>query len=414
MPASREGLRATAMFCLIATVLAAAVLATASAQSGGFSPQSPAKEYIYVGGRLVATEEPSAMSPAAPTNAGAAGPSGLSWTDNSNNETGFKIESCKLVNSACTQWQQIATVGANVVKYREGDLLGCEYKYRVRATNGVGDSAYSNEARPKPPCLIEGGGSLSEEAVIWANVSGATASGNNLSKSIPSYAWDAGAVSTRAIASGDGYVQITPDHTGTYRMFGLSKGDSDQNYTDIDYCLGLGEGILVVYEAGVSRGYVGTYAAGDKLAVVVEAGGVKYYRNDTLLYTSTVSLSPASYPLRLDTSLSTSYSTLTDAKIAAVSFGGLQPPEAVTWKNVTSTVQAVGNTLRKVSGTNTWYDAGASSIKGIDPGDGYMEFTPGEASTWRMVGLGNGDTSVHYADIEYAFYMVGGGGLHIY
>ena len=67
----------------------------------------------------------------------------LSWVDNSSNETGFKIErSTDGVNFA-----QIATVAANVVTYQNNGLSsGVRYYYRVRATNGTGDSAYSNTA----------------------------------------------------------------------------------------------------------------------------------------------------------------------------------------------------------------------------------------------------------------------------
>jgi cellulose 1,4-beta-cellobiosidase len=67
----------------------------------------------------------------------------LSWVDNSSNETGFKIErSTDGVNFA-----QIATVAGNVVTYQNNGLTsGVRYYYRVRATNGAGDSAYSNTA----------------------------------------------------------------------------------------------------------------------------------------------------------------------------------------------------------------------------------------------------------------------------
>lgn len=32
-----------------------------------------------------------------------------------------------------------------------------------------------------------------------------------------------------------------------------------------------------------------------------------------------------------------------------------------------------------------------------------MEFTRGETGTWGVCGLGNGDSSASYSDIEYAF-----------
>jgi RHS repeat-associated protein len=63
----------------------------------------------------------------------------------------------------------------------------------------------------------------------------------------------------------------------------------------------------------VLRGDFGTYATGDKLRVSIEGGVVKYRRNGTLLYTSSVT--PA-YPLLVDTALYSAGSTLTNVTIS--------------------------------------------------------------------------------------------------
>jgi hypothetical protein len=69
----------------------------------------------------------------------------LAWNDNSNNESGFKIERCQGAN--CTSFVQIAQVGANVRTYSDTGLTrNTRYRYRVRSFNGVGNSAYSNIA----------------------------------------------------------------------------------------------------------------------------------------------------------------------------------------------------------------------------------------------------------------------------
>lgn len=74
----------------------------------------------------------------------------LSWKDNSSNETSFKIE--RSLNGA-TGWQQIATVGANVVTYTDTGLTcNTVYFYRARASNATGNSAYSNVANAIPTC----------------------------------------------------------------------------------------------------------------------------------------------------------------------------------------------------------------------------------------------------------------------
>jgi titin len=68
----------------------------------------------------------------------------LTWTDNSNDETGFQIER-KI--GAGGSYSQIASVGANVSTYTNTGLTqNTEYYYRVRAYNGSNYSPYSNEA----------------------------------------------------------------------------------------------------------------------------------------------------------------------------------------------------------------------------------------------------------------------------
>jgi hypothetical protein len=98
------------------------------------------------------TDAPPAL-PAAPSNLSVTAISGteidLSWTDNATDETGFKIERSKRVN---TDYAQVATVGANVTSYSDTGLKkNTTYFYRVRATNANGDSAYSNEDSVKTP-----------------------------------------------------------------------------------------------------------------------------------------------------------------------------------------------------------------------------------------------------------------------
>ena len=76
----------------------------------------------------------------------------LTWQDNSDNETGFKIER----RTGSGSYSQIATVGAGVTSYSNSGLsTSTTYYYRVRAYNAVGNSEYSSEASaatlPPPP-----------------------------------------------------------------------------------------------------------------------------------------------------------------------------------------------------------------------------------------------------------------------
>ncbi|HEX9452985.1 MAG TPA: glycoside hydrolase family 44 protein [Candidatus Binatia bacterium] len=67
----------------------------------------------------------------------------LTWTDNAGNESGFTIERCS--GATCSNFAQIATVGANVSNFSNSGLKrNTSYRYRVRAYNAAGNSAYSN------------------------------------------------------------------------------------------------------------------------------------------------------------------------------------------------------------------------------------------------------------------------------
>ena len=68
----------------------------------------------------------------------------LSWVDNSNNESGFKIERSE---TGPNGFDEIGMVDANVTSYEDVTAQeGIEYTYRVYGYNDDTRSAYSNEA----------------------------------------------------------------------------------------------------------------------------------------------------------------------------------------------------------------------------------------------------------------------------
>jgi hypothetical protein len=72
----------------------------------------------------------------------------LTWTSNSTNHDGVKIERCKGTN--CTNFTQITTVGGTATTYTDAGLgANTTYRYRVRGYNSTGDSQYSNIATAK-------------------------------------------------------------------------------------------------------------------------------------------------------------------------------------------------------------------------------------------------------------------------
>jgi titin len=82
----------------------------------------------------------------------------LAWADQSNNETGFKIERKIGANGT---FAEISVVGANVTSFADAGLSQLtEYFYRVRAFNSGGNSDYSNAASattlPNPPVAPRG------------------------------------------------------------------------------------------------------------------------------------------------------------------------------------------------------------------------------------------------------------------
>jgi len=124
---------------------------------------------------------PGPTAPAAPSNLQATAVSStdiqLSWQDNSNNETSFRIES----KTASSAYQQVATPPANSTGATISGLFSATaYTFRVRAMNAAGNSNFSNEATASTPgdttpcvpghntlCLGDGGRFKAE--VTWAS-----------------------------------------------------------------------------------------------------------------------------------------------------------------------------------------------------------------------------------------------------
>jgi len=102
---------------------------------------------------------PPSSPPSTPVNlSAAASASGinLAWTDASADETGFQVER---KTGAGGTYAQIGTAPADATAYNDTGLAeGTTYVYRVRAVNGAGNSAYSNEAAATTTSPRSGGG----------------------------------------------------------------------------------------------------------------------------------------------------------------------------------------------------------------------------------------------------------------
>lgn len=115
------------------------------------------------------------VTPDAPTNLTATGVTSttnlLNWTDNSTNEQNIEVQRRTVTGT----YALIATLAANTTSYSDTGLSpSTTYFYRVRAINGQGNSAYSNEAsattlRPPnaPSNLTATGISKTEIRLTW-------------------------------------------------------------------------------------------------------------------------------------------------------------------------------------------------------------------------------------------------------
>src|SRR3989344_8453740 len=232
--------------------------------------------------------------------------------------------------------------------------------------------------------------SLNAQNVIWTNAVGMNVSGNNLSKTTVNNWGNGGASSVQNITSGDGYVEFTTNETNTTKFAGLSKGDPNQDYKQINFALGLNaSGQIYISENTVLKyGPAGSYVPGDIFKVAVESGVVKYYKNGTIFYTSS---QVPSYPLLFDTSLHHTGTTVTNAKI----FSNTQN---VNWTSVVG-INVNGNNLTKTA-VNNWGNGGASSVQQIISGDGYVEFSTNEINTAKVGGLSNGVGDLSNGDLN--------------
>jgi hypothetical protein len=248
------------------------------------------------------------------------------------------------------------------------------------------------------------------QAVVWTSMVGVSANSGTLTKTAGTGWGNAGAVSTKVLPSGDGYVEFTATETTTYRMLGLSNGNTSQNWDDVDFGIYLytSDGVQV-WEKGVLKGTFTTYVSGDKLRVSVESGVVKYRKNGTLFYTSSVA---PIYPLIVDTSLYSASATLTNSVISGPWATSAPSGGAVVWTSMVG-VSANGGSLSKTAGT-TWGNAGAVSSQTLASGDGYVEFTATETNTYRLLGLSKGNTNQNWDDIDFGIYLYTSNGVQVW
>lgn len=171
-------------------------------------------------------------APAAPTLLSATSTVGLqinlAWQDNSNNETSFKIERSP---DGSTGWTQIDTTATNITTYANIGLASAtQYCYRVRASNGIGDSAPSNVSCATTPGEFN-------NALDFGSSNAYASFGNPAQLGLAQFTLE-----TWFKRDGAG-VSVTTGGSGITNAIPLiTKGTSDvdnQNNRDINYFLGI-------------------------------------------------------------------------------------------------------------------------------------------------------------------------------
>ena len=137
---------------------------------------------------------PNPTAPASPSSLSASATStssvAVSWADNSTDESGFKVE--RSANGV--DFAEIASLGANTASFADTGLsIRTSYWYRVRAFNGVGNSAYSNTGSVTTPDVAPtapSGVSATNNGDGSANVSWVDASSNETGFEVRRETWD--------------------------------------------------------------------------------------------------------------------------------------------------------------------------------------------------------------------------------
>jgi hypothetical protein len=157
--------------------------------------------------------------------------------------------------------------------------------------------------------------SAEDQAVSWIDAVNVSIVNGSLQKTSGCDGCDdAGAASQQQLIQGDGFVEFTVGEGNTLWAAGLSHGNTDTTYSDIDFAfLFNGGGWAAVFEDGVYQNGGDTpYLPGDVFRVAVAGGKIQYSRNGVMLHESQTA---PQYPLMLDASLLTVGATIVNPRI---------------------------------------------------------------------------------------------------
>jgi polyvinyl alcohol dehydrogenase (cytochrome) len=204
----------------------------------------------------------------------------------------------------------------------------------------------------------------SRQSIIWTNTVNCTATGTSLQKTAGrDDTSDAGARSLQSITAGDAYIEFTVAQANKTLFCGLTHAAIGTDFAEIDFAIKLTNfNVAEVRENNVYKADV-PYGAGDVFSIADEAGVVKYYKNETLFYTS---VKKPAYPLIADVTL-----LMMGARIDNAMIGALAVNAAAEWRmyqrDPAHTAFAVGSRLNtgNVSSLNqAWSFATGGMVTG--------------------------------------------------
>jgi len=229
----------------------------------------------------------------------------MTWSDNSNNEDGFKVERCQGTASYCaatpSAWGQIAQTDRNFDYYGDTGLPPTTtYSYRVRAFNVTAESARSNistaTTRTSPPVAVNVPSVLNGMAPLSVSFDGTGS--QDPDGSIVSWSW----------SFGDGATATGPVVSHTYTMTGYfystltvtdNLGETNTAYATIQVVSG-GSLSPASNDAGttlgqiVSGSYLDTQTQNNIAEVLTESltGGTPSTRKSQLEHTWSLTVAP--------------------------------------------------------------------------------------------------------------------------
>ncbi len=222
---TRRNLLLTHFFHLLAAVCTACILSSCNGSSGGGSS---------------GTDTSTGTAPSSPSELSAQAVSSsqitLSWSDNSSDETGFRIQ-----RSTGSDFADLATVTAGTASYSDTGLSAATtYIYRVCASNAAGDSSYADSASATTSASAANvpveATALSGQAVsaTQINLTWSDNSSNETGFRIQRDAGSGFSTLTTVTAGRTFYhdTGLTPSATYSYRVVAYnSTGDSDASNT---------------------------------------------------------------------------------------------------------------------------------------------------------------------------------------